>query len=150
MNIRITFALYVVVKCLAILHRTSPGFSDNHCLCLTAKLFHDRITEMLHDDFNPLSYIRLMELDEPCNLPLGVTGLHRRIVLYLLVELEESAVSNIVLQYVQDESFLNGLLHGVDVESFTFSLWIDGTENLKGGGLWSGRKCKHRHVILLA
>ncbi len=61
----------------------------------------------------------------------------------------DTLVRSVVLQHVEDEAFLDGLSHGVDVKRNGFIIWSGGligdwsaTEQLHCLGLWRGREGK--------
>ena len=105
---------------------------------------------MLHDNLNPLCDVGFMQFHKPCNLALGSIGLAARVLLDFLIDLIESRVFCIVLQHIQDETFLNCLLHRVDMECLTLAPGVQATEQLNGGRLRRCGKGKHRHIGLLA
>ena len=141
---------HVVLERLAVFHRALPGRRDDHGLGRAAQLLHDRCPEVLHDDLHPLGDIGVVQLHEPGDLPLGGVRLAARVLLDLLVDPVERLVLRIVLEHVQDEALLDGLLHGIDVARLPLALGIQATEEMDGRRLRRGREREHGHVRLLS
>ena len=141
---------YILLERLAVFHGALARRRNDHCLGLSAELVHDRCPEMLHDNLYALGNVRLVQLHKPGYLPLGIIGLAARVIFDFLVDLEEGRVFRVVLENVQNEAFLDGLLHGVDVESLPLSVGIQASEKLDGGWLRRCGESEHRDIGLLA
>ena len=98
---------------------------------------------MLNDDLHALRNVCFMQLHETGNLPFCINGLATRIFFNLLVQLIESVVSGVILKHIKNKPFLNGLLHGVNVECLTLPFGVQSTEQLNRCGLWGGGKSEH-------
>ena len=70
---------------------------------------------MLYDDLYTLGNVRFMQLHKTGDLPLGIDGLAPRVIFDLFVDLIKGVVSRIVLKHIENEAFLNGLLHRVNM-----------------------------------
>lgn len=67
-----------------------------------------------------------------------------------LVQLIEGIVSGVVLKHVQNKSFLDGLLHRVDVKCLSLPFGVQSTEQLNRCRLGRGGERKHGDVGLFA
>ena len=150
LDIGVAFFLSVILKCLTVFDRTLPGSGDDHCFCHTAEFRHNRGTEMLHDDFHALRNVCFVQLHKTGNLPFCISGLAARIFFNLLVQLIEGVVSGVVLEHIQNKSFLDGLFHGVDVKRLSLSLGVQSTEQLNRCGLGCSGERKHGNIGLFA
>ena len=150
MDALIPFFHYVILKRLTILHGGLPRGGDNHCLGLATQFLHDGGAEMLYNDLDPLRDIGIMQLYKAGDLSLGCVGLTAGIILNFLIDLVEGRVFGVILQYIQNETFLDGLLHGVDMESLPLTFGVQATKELNGGRLRSGGKGEHGHIGLFA
>ena len=66
---------------------------------------------MLHDDLHTLCNIRFVQLHKTGNLPFCIGCLAAGIFFDFLVQMIEGIVSSVVLEHIQNKTFLNGLLH---------------------------------------
>ena len=140
----------ILLERLAVFYGALARRCDDHCLGLTAELVHDRGAEMLNDDFYALGNVRLVELHKAGNLALGIIGLAARVIFDFFVDLEKGRIFCVVLENVQNEAFLDGLFHGVDVECLSLPVGIQATEKLDGGRLRRSGESEHGDVCLLA
>ena len=150
LNVRVSLLLGIVLKSLTVLHSALSGCGDDHCLCHAAEFGHYGCAEMLHDDLHPLGNVRFMQLHETGNLSLCIDCFAPRVFFDFLVDLIESVISRVVLKHIKNKSFLNGLLHGIDMERFTLTFCVQTTEQLNGRRLRCGSESKHGHVGLFA
>ena len=105
---------------------------------------------MLHDDLHPLGNVRFMQLHKTGDLPLCIDCFATWVFFDFLIDLVKGVVSRIVLKDIENKAFLNGLLHGVDMECLTLSLGVQPTEQLNRCGLGRGGECKHGNIGLFA
>ena len=150
MNIFVPFFSDVIFKGLTIFYGSLSRSSNNHCLGLSAQFTHNCCAEVLNDDLNALSNISLMQFYESGNLTLGRVGLTTRILLNFFVDPIKRRILCIVLQHIQNETFFDGLLHGVDMEGLSLPLGIQSAKQLNGCRFRGGSKSKHGHICLLA
>ena len=120
----------IVLKCLTILDGGLSWCGDDHCLCLSAKFLHNSCAEMLYDDLYTLGNIRFVQLYETCNLPFCTCCLHFRIFFDFLVDLIERLICSIILQHIEDKTFLNSLFHWIHMECFALSVCINRAKKL--------------------
>ena len=95
--------------------------------------------EVIHHHGSLLGDHIRISLDKATQFFLGALFVEHRIVLDLLGNLIPAVDRRIVLQDVKDEAFLNGLLHGVNMERSVLDfaiLFIWCSENLLGLVLW--------------
>ena len=71
-----------------------------------------------------------MQLNIFCNLTLCGNRLQLRVILNRFIELKIGFIGHIILQHIQNETFLNRLLHGIQVKGNLFSLFIQAAEQL--------------------
>ena len=105
---------------------------------------------MLHDDLYTLRNVRFMQLHKTGNLPFCIGCLAAWIFFDFFVQLIEGIISGVVLEHIQNKAFLDGLLHGVDMERLTLSLGVQSTEQLNRCGLGRGGERKHGNIGLFA
>ena len=124
MDALISFFRDVILKCLTIFHSCLPGGGDDHCLGLATQLLHDRGAEMLHNNFDALGNVGVVQFYKSSNLPLGCIGFASGIILDFLIDLVESRVFCVILQYIQNEAFFDSLPHGIDMECLPLTLRV--------------------------
>ena len=148
LDIGVAFFLSVILKCLAVFDRTLSGSGDDHCFCHTTEFRHNRSAEMLHNDLYTLCNVCFVQFHKTGNLSFRISSLAARIFFDFLVQLIEGIVSGVVLKHVENEAFLNGLLHRVNMECLTLTFCVQATEQLNGRRLRCGSESKHGHVGL--
>ena len=105
---------------------------------------------MLHDNLHLLRDVVRVEA-YPTHYPfhrLATVDFLLVIFLTVVSEFEGKLIWGVVLQHIEDEALLNGLAHGIDVESFRLvirasgaaGIW-DSAEQLHGLRLRSRREC---------
>ena len=113
----------------------------HHCAGLSVQLLlsDDLLMEVIHHHGSLLGDDIRIPLDKGTQFFLGALFVEHRIVLDLLGNLVPAVNRRIVFQDVKDEAFLNGLLHGVNMERPVLDfaiLFIWRSENLLGLVLW--------------
>ncbi len=105
---------------------------------------------MLNDNFDTLSNVRFVQLNEPGDLPFRTCGLHLRIFFYLLVDLIEEAVRDhlrgfartipsFLMAYGDDETTLSTFDMIIPDEVFyeVTSITLDQFRFLRDGGSYT-------------
>ena len=128
LDIGVAFFLSVILKCLAVFDRTLSGSGDDHCFCHTTEFRHNRSAEMLHNDLYTLCNVCFVQFHKTGNLSFRISSLAAGIFFDFLVQLIEGIVSGVVLKHVQNKSFLDGLLHGVDVKCLSLPFGVQPTK----------------------
>ena len=82
--------------------------------------------------------------DELCRPAGGQVGVVRD----GLGDLEAGGIGHVVLQHIQNEPFLDGLPHTVNVERVVAAVRVLGAEQLQRGGFWGGGKGKEGQVLV--
>ena len=118
------------------------GTSDNHGLSLAANLILGDGAEMLYNDLRFLRQIMRMQAQEFTQSLVRLTLFIARIIRNLLADLEVGIIGHIVFQDIQDKTFLNCLLHRVDVERTRNSVCIRRTKHFESLCLGCCGKCK--------
>ncbi len=82
------------------------------------------------------------------NLPFSRSRFNGRVILDVFIELVERFIQRIILQYIQDKPFFNGLFHGINVKGLILSFRVQMAKHLQGSGFRSGCKCKYGDIRL--
>ena len=98
---------------------------------------------MLYDYLYSLRNIGIVQLYKTGNLSLRLIGFASRIVFNFFINSVERGVFCIILQYIQNKSFFDRLLHGIHMERVPLALGIQSSKKLNGRWFWRCRKCKH-------
>ena len=105
---------------------------------------------MLNDHFNALTDVGLMEFDEARDLSFGVVRLHFGVFCDLFVELEHRLIFREVLQHIEDITFLDCLLHRIEMECLVMALGVQPAEQAQRFGLGCRRERKNADIGLFA
>ena len=123
---------------------------DDHHLALAFDLFLRDITERLDNDGGFLLNVVGMQLAEALD-HLQCLGLRDiRVLRYILRQLITGLVGHIVLQYIKDKSFLDGLPHRVDMKRMERAIFILCAELLQRFLLWCRGEGKKGEVLMAA
>ena len=119
-------------------HRRQPGGGDHHHLAPPADLVAGGLPEGLYNDLCLLADVvgvQLLVLADELRRPAGgQVGVVRD----GLGNLEAGGIGHVVLQHIQNEPFLNGLPHTVNVERVVAAVRVLGAEQFQRGGFWGG------------
>ena len=130
MDVLVSFACHIVLERLTVLDRRLTGRGDDHSLCVPTKFRHDSRAEMFDDYFDTLGDVGFVQIHEPGDLALGFVGLIQRVSFNLLVQAVICIIRDIVLQHIQNEAFLYGLLHGVIFPALDYNrYWYKSSQN---------------------
>ena len=99
-----------------IAHCCQPGRGDHHHLALAADLLLGDVAEGFDNDRGLLLQIVRMQFFIPLNGLNRFGCRHLRVLRRVAGDLVAHLVGHIVGQHVQNETFFDSLLHGVDVE----------------------------------
>ena len=98
---------------------------------------------MLHNDLHTLGNVRFMQFHKTGNLPLCIDSFAPRVFFDFLVDLIESVISRVVLKHIKNKSFLDGLLHRVNMECLTLTFCVQTPEQLDSRRLWCCGESEH-------
>ena len=105
---------------------------------------------MLNNDLNFLGNVCIMQFNILGNLTLCGNRFQFWIVLNSLINFKISLIGHIVLQHIQNEAFLNCLLHGIQVKGNLFSFFVQTAKQLQGSRFRSCGKGNHGNIGLLS
>ena len=129
-------------------HRRQSGGGDYHHLASPADLVAGGLPEGLYNDLCLLADVvgvQLFVLADQLRRPAGgQVGVVRD----GLGDLEAGGIGHVILQYIQNEPFLNGLPHTVNVEGVVAAIRVLGAEQFQRGGFWGGGKGKEGQVLV--
>ena len=121
-------------------HSMEPGGRHNHGFCLATDLVPGHIAKLFQHDSCFLGDIVGVQRLKPSDGTHTRGGIQLRIVGDSLGNLVVHIVGHIVLQYIQDKSFLDSLPHGIHMEGIIFPIFIPLAEHLQRFILWGSRK----------
>lgn len=113
------------------LHRIMSGVAEDHCLAMAVYLLSPVVKEVVHDHLDFLLDGEVMGLVVSEKSSLRVVFKKGWVLLGVLYELKCLLDSHVVLKDVENETFLNGLFHGIDVERMVFSVLFLSSKGLK-------------------
>ena len=130
-------------------HGFLPAGSHDHGLGVAIQQGLDVVNEVLDDDGHTLADVVRVQAYPAHQVFDGgaLVDLGLRPVLAVVCEPERQLVRRVVLQHIEDEAFLDGLAHGIDVERLRQVVGAGGlgrvgpaAEQLQGLGLRGGRE----------
>ena len=150
LDVIIVICLQVSFDLMVIANRRKSGGSDNHHLTLPADLVLCYVSEGLHDNGCLLLKVIGMQFFKAPDGLNGLCGGYFRVVRGILGNLEASFVCGVVLQHIQNKTFLNGLPHGVNVERVERAVRIFFPKHLQRFILWRSSEGEETQVFVLA
>ena len=129
-------------------HCMEPRGRYDHCFGLAANFVPGYIAELLQHDSRFLRDVVGVQHLKLANSTHTGSGVQFRVVGDGLGNLVVHVIGHVVLQYIQNKAFLNGLPHGVHVEGMVFTIFIPLAEHLKRFVLWGGRKGEEGKVFM--
>ena len=108
------------------------------------------LPEMLYDNLYLLSDVGLMQINKPCHLAFCSNRIQFRIILNRLIDPAVGFPCCIVIQYIEDITFLDRLFHRIHIVRFLISVRIQRAEKLNRLRFRCCRKCDHRYIRLLS
>ena len=125
-----------------------PGGRHNHGFGLAADLVPGYIAELLQHDSRFLRDVVGVQRLKLANSTHTGGGVQLRVVGDSLGNLIVHVIGHVVLQHIQNKSFLDGLPHGVHMEGVVFPILISLAEHLKRFVLWGSRKGEEGQVFM--
>ena len=149
-DVIVPLRLEVVVDGAVVAHRGQPGRGHHHHLPLAADGRAGLLAEGLHNELRLLLQVVGVEFLEAPRRLHRRGGRHLGVVGDALGQLVVVAVGGVVQKHVQDEAFLDGLPHGVDVERADPAVGQLLAEELERLGLRRGGEGEEGEVLVLA
>ena len=146
-HIAVAHLLHIGLHRQLVAHRLLPAAGDHHGLGLAAQQVADIGAEVLDDHLHLLADVVRMQTHPARQLHARLFRVHFLVVTVRVGDLPGGAVGGVVLQHIEDETFLDGLAHGVQVERLGLVVGARrqcrigrATEQLQGLGLGRGGK----------
>ena len=147
-QVGVTILLDLPLELQQVAHRMEPGGRYNHGLGLAANLVPSYIAELLQHDSRFLRDVVGVQRLKLANSTDTSGGIQLRVVRDGLGDLIVHVIGHVVLQYIQNKAFLNGLPHGVHMEGMVFAVFIPLAEHLQRFVLGGGRKGEEGQVFM--
>ena len=140
----------IALHLMEIAHSSQAGGRDHHHFTLASNGMRRGGQEGFHNDLRLLRNVIGVQLLKPADDLCRAAGRNLGIIRDGLGNFEAGMVGHVVLQHIHDEAFLNGLLHGIDMERIEASVHILGAEHFQRLRLGRGGKGKKAQVLVLA
>ena len=127
-----------------------PGGGGHHRLGPAVDLVAYVAAEVLDDDLGLLREVVLVQADELRDRGLGLRRVVRRVVANGLFDVPVRLIGDVVGEHVEDEAFLDGLAHRVQVERLVLAGGgVEPPELLQHPALWRRGEGEEADVALL-
>ena len=124
LHIVVLLLLYVAFDLVVVAHCRKAGGGNNHHFTPAADLVSGGFPEGLHDDLCLLGDVIRMQLLIFADHLSCTAGGHIRVIFGGFDDFEAGVIGHIVLEYIQNKAFLNGLPHTVNVERMKAAVLI--------------------------
>ncbi|MNJ39964.1 hypothetical protein D3C77_348460 [compost metagenome] len=115
-HIFVTVALAVVLQRQVVLHRGGARAGHHHGLGLATEQVRHVLAEMLNDQLNLLPHVHRVERQPLGQRTPGALLVHALVIDHLAADFECHLIAGVVFQHIEDEPFIDCLLHGVEME----------------------------------
>ncbi len=115
-HIGVAHLLHIGLHSQLVAHRLLPAAGDHHGLGLAAQQVADIGAEVLDDHLHLLADVVRVQAHPARQLHARLLAVHLVVVPVRVGDLPGGAVGGVVLQHIEDEAFLDGLTHGIQVE----------------------------------
>ncbi len=138
LDLLVALPIDIPLKGVLITHRMQARAGDDHRLGAADDLSGNMLSEVFDDDHHLLLHRGFVQRRKAGDLTFAPGLVVLWIPRSLLDNLIEILVGDVVLQYVEDEAFLNGLAHRVEAERFRLAIRTLVAKHLQGACFRSG------------